>query len=431
MRLAVFTNQFPGRVSTFFSRDMRGLIDAGTDVEVFAIYPNEPALWRYVPDLLNDAILPRRKVHHLNIVECLRMGWKFPAAKNAKVLLRDIFSIASSAVVHGIEPLAKSGYIVPKAWVWANQYINRFDHVLAYWGNYAGTCAYLFHRLTGGQVPFSLFLHAGTDLYRMPVFMREKLIYADNIITCSDFNERFIREKFADIAPRVCGKIHVHHHGIDVAEFAFDHGGRSPRRIIAVGRVEREKGFDYVIEAVYYLLRLGVDVEAEIVGDGSCTDYLKARSRKLGISARVMFRGWLTPDETKTAMRRATILVHPSPELGDGVPNVIKECMSLGTPVIGSQVAGIPELLDHGKLGILVPPKNVHALAHAIKNLLSDRELQQRLAVASRKQAENKFDMWLNGRSLARVLSSTSCVKESRTKPHKQSLQSAERSISD
>ena len=65
MRLAVFTNQFPNRVSTFFARDIRGLIESGIDIDVFPLYPLDPALWCYVPEILNETILPRSKCHHL------------------------------------------------------------------------------------------------------------------------------------------------------------------------------------------------------------------------------------------------------------------------------------------------------------------------------------------------------------------------------
>jgi hypothetical protein len=58
LRLAVFNNRFPGFVSTFFARDMRGLLESGVDVDVFAICPLEPELWRYVPDILNEQHLP-------------------------------------------------------------------------------------------------------------------------------------------------------------------------------------------------------------------------------------------------------------------------------------------------------------------------------------------------------------------------------------
>jgi glycosyltransferase involved in cell wall biosynthesis len=385
---------------------MRGLIDAGAEIDVFPIYPIDPAQWKYVPNILDETILPRNRVHHVSISDSFEATTKFLTWGERLRLLQDIVAITGSAVRYGIQPVAKTGYVLFKALSWAKHYGDQFDHVLAYWGNYAGTCAFLFHRIIRRAIPFSVFLHAGTDLYRTPVFMKEKLRYADRVITCSEFNDRFIRDKFSDIAESVVDKIHVHHHGLDLSEFAFESNGRSSSRIVAVGRIEKEKGFDYLMKAVSRLKELGVDLETEIVGDGSCADYLRTLCNELGIVDRVTFRGWLTPDETRLAMRRATVLVHPSPDLGDGVPNVIKECMALGTPVIGTKVAGIPELLENGKHGCLVPAKDIDALAVAIKKVLENRQLQTEYACSARTYAERRFDLWRNGEELLDVLRS-------------------------
>ena len=406
MRLAVFTNQFPGPVSTFFARDMRGLVDAGIDVDVFAIYPYDPTLWQYVPDVLNETILPRHKVHHLSVSECLRTVLKFLPSKKSVHFLRDVFSISASTIRYGAEPFAKSGYVFLKSWIWAKQYGDQFDHVLAYWGNYAGTCAYLFHRLLDAKMPFSLFLHASIDLYREPIYMREKLLYADNIITCSDFNRKFISDQFSDIKDSIFEKVHVHYHGLDFRHLTSEFGERSPRKVIAVGRFAKQKGFDYLLRAFRELKDRRVDVQLELVGDGEENQSLRRLASELDVSGIVTFRGWLPPDEVLRAIGQATILVHPSPDLGDGVPNVIKEAMAVGTPVIGSAVAGIPELLVGGDCGVLVPPKDVHQLVNAIQAMLTNETLRQKYADSGRKQAQQKFDLWKNGRKLALVLSS-------------------------
>jgi glycosyltransferase involved in cell wall biosynthesis len=107
-------------------------------------------------------------------------------------------------------------------------------------------------------------------------------------------------------------------------------------------------------------------------------------------------------------MSQATILVHPSSKLGDGVPNVIKESMAIGTPVIGSNIAGIPELLRDGELGVLVPPRDVIVLADVIQNLLSNGSLREQYARSAREYAMEHFDLWRNGRLLANLLRSNS-----------------------
>jgi len=407
MRIAVFTNQFPGPVSTFFARDMRGLLEAGVELDIFSFYPLEARLWQYVPDILNESVLPKTKIHHISFTQSLRSAGPWPL-RNAVAFLRDTAAVSASAARSGVEPLAKSIYVSLKAWTLSKQYAADYDHILAYWGNYAATCAYIFHRLKAEGIPYSMFLHAGIDLYKHSVYMREKLLYADNIITCSEFNREFMRRHYPDIFPELSDKIYVHHHGLDLAEYRFEQNSRPPRKIIAVGRPDKQKGFEYLLRATPELTSRGLDIDIEFVGPGEEAESLKSLTHELNISEKVRFRGWLLPEEVRSAIRQASVLAHPSSELWDGVPNVIKEAMALGTPVVASNLAGIPELLGNGENGILVPPKDVKALADAIEMLLRNDALRRRYADAARRHAEEKFDYRRNGRRLANILHSTS-----------------------
>jgi glycosyltransferase involved in cell wall biosynthesis len=300
--------------------------------------------------------------------------------------------------------LAKSAYVLPKAWAWAaSHHDNGYDHVLAYWGNFAGTCAYAFHRLLDKPVPFSIWLHAGTDLYRSPVFMRQKLLYADNIVTCCEFNVSFMRERFANLSAAIDSRVHVCHHGLDLEDFPFQDAGRPDNHVIAVGRLSAHKGFDDLLRAIALLRRRGVDVSCELVGDGEELGALRALAGELGIAADVVFRGWLSFPEARAAMGRATMLVHPSGGLGDGLPNVIREAMAVGTPVIGTNVAGIPDALGGG-CGTLVPPRDPRALAGAIERAIRDPELRRRVARRARQRVEDRYDLWRNGARLADLL---------------------------
>jgi glycosyltransferase involved in cell wall biosynthesis len=322
-------------------------------------------------------------------------------------LLRDTAAIDASAARFGIEPLAKSTYVIGKALAWACQFPHGFDHVLAYWGNYSATCAYLFNRLLKRPLPFSMFLHAGTDLYRKQVFLKRKLQYAQNIIVVCEFNRNFIRKLYPDIFDSIAPKIHLHHIGLDLSEFVYEPDNRPTQKVLGVGSLERPKGFEYLLLAAHQLLSRGVDIQVDLVGDGKEKDALELLVRKFDITDKVTFRGWVPPDQVKQIMKQATILVHPSIGIGDAVPTVIKESMALGTPVVASNVAGIPELLNGGRSGMLVPPQNAEALADGIRTLLSDSSLRRRYADAARKFAEEQFDTWRNGRRLAQVLCST------------------------
>ncbi len=407
MRLAVFTSTYPARVATFFERDMRALVEAGVELDLFPIAPLDNDRWRYGLDLLSEDVLPRERVHHIGLLESVGGAPPRHPLESFGALVRDAAAVGVSAARYGAGPLAKSAYVVPKAWGWAARYADRYDHVLAYWGNYAGTCAYLFHRLIRRPIPFSIWLHAGTDLYRTQVYLRQKLAYADGVITCCEFNRGFMTERYPDLAADLGRKLHVCYHGLDLATFPFRPDGRPPRTVVAVGRLDPRKGFDYLLHAAGELARRGAPVDVELVGDGPARGALERLARELGIAERVRFLGWLPFAEARDAMGRATVLVHPSDGLGDGLPNVIREAMALGTPVIASRVAGIPEALDDGRCGVLVPPRDVGALADALAALLADAGSRAELAALARRRTESLFDLWKNGAQLAARLRAT------------------------
>jgi colanic acid/amylovoran biosynthesis glycosyltransferase len=392
-------------VSTFFARDIRGLIQAGVDVEIFPVHPVDPALWKYVPGSLGECVLPRSKVHHVRIE-------KLPTLTNFSIghvgaYFRNVLPIGVSAIRYGLEPTVKTAYTVVKAWAAAHEpHDQPYDHILSYWGSYAATYAYLYHSQTDPGIPFSMFLHAG-DLYDDQVYLQQKLLHADNVFVVCEFNREFIRNRYPEIFPVVSKKIHVYHPSLDFTELPYHPGHSRSRRILAVGRFDKCKGFDYLIQAVHYLVSAGVDVETTIIGDGDEAGSLIDLAKKLGIQHRVYFRGWLHFDEVKNAMQDACMLVHPSSELGDAVPTVIKEALALGTPVIATRVAGIPELLDSGRCGILVPPRDVQQLADAIRRLLMNPRTRDSYSEKARKYAEDHFDLFRNGERLASLLRST------------------------
>jgi glycosyltransferase involved in cell wall biosynthesis len=437
MRLAVFTAEFPGRINTFFARDLCALLRAGVEIDIFPIYPLHAEYWSAVPEYLNEDVLPRHRVHHVSPLAALRhqrrrapwgQRWRFVAETSR---------VRASAVRFGPEPFVKSEYVYLKAWAWARAAAergDRYDHVLAYWGNYAATAAYLFQRLIerdhrddhddhrdhrdnrgngdncgngdNGGVPFSMVLHAH-DLYERQVFLDAKLERAANVFVVCEFNRRFLAARFPQLYPAIAHKIHLHHLGLDVGAITPAFEGRAAHNCLAVGRLDPSKGFDDLLRAAAIVRDRGLDLDVTLVGDGEQASALRRLASSLRIADRVHFRGWLTHDAVPEAMRASTMLVHPSRGLGDAVPTVIKEAMALGTPVIGSTAVGIPELLDGGRCGLLVPERSPERLADAIAQMLRDAVLRDRLARAGRAFAERTFDLWQNGERLAGLLSAS------------------------
>jgi glycosyltransferase involved in cell wall biosynthesis len=406
MRLAVFTNQYPGKVNTFFLRDLAGLAACGVEIDVFPLYPEDAALWKYAGAGGDSAVcpIPRERVHYGHgSTRPAGAASPSPSRRRTGFLGHALRAVAES-VPHGPAATAKTAYAAAKARRWAREGHPRYDQVLGYWGNYAATAASLFARRRGLSEPVSIFLHAGTDLYRGRPYLRTKLEEARTILVCSEFNREFLRDRYPDIAESLARRIYVHQHGLDFAELPYGRDGRADSGIVAVGGFEKAKGFDDLLRACGILRDRGVAFELELVGDGPQRDALRKLASELSLGERVRFPGWLPFAEARAAIRRAAVLVHPSIGLGDGAPNVIKEAMALGTPVVASRVAGIPGLLEEGGCGVLVEPRDPAGLAETLRALLERPAERETLAQRARRSAEARFDIWRNGRLLAEAL---------------------------
>ena len=201
-------------------------------------------------------------------------------------------------------------------------------------------------------------------------------------------------------------KIFVHYSGLDLSEYAFRAGPRSPRQLLSVGRFVPTKGFDTLIDAVAMLRQRGIDCSAVIVGDGPERSALSRQIQRLGLEGIITLDQWRTPEEVRQRMWSCTALVQASRGIGDATPTVIKEAIATGTPVIATAQAGIPELLNFGRCGALVPEGSPSALADAIAAYLSDSRLREEIAAKARAYAEDLLDQHRNGRALAQRLRS-------------------------
>jgi glycosyltransferase involved in cell wall biosynthesis len=147
--------------------------------------------------------------------------------------------------------------------------------------------------------------------------------------------------------------------------------------ILAAGRLSLEKGHADLVAATAQLARMSglPPFRVVIVGDGPERDALAQQAAALGISNRVVLAGFQRDMAPYFAM--ASLLALPS--LSEGSPNVVLEAMAASLPIAATRVGGVPEILVNRETGLLVPASDPEALAGAIRELLTDRELSQRL----------------------------------------------------
>lgn len=148
--------------------------------------------------------------------------------------------------------------------------------------------------------------------------------------------------------------------------------------VFGIGRVERMKGFDLLLDA---MAQVDVsDVQVVIAGDGAELDNIRAQARELRISERVHFLGRLSPNEVSGAMRAADVVVVPSRQEAFGI--VALEAWRAGTPLVASSRGGMAEFITDGEDGLIVDPADQHALTGAIRRLLTNSDLAHRLSAA-------------------------------------------------
>jgi colanic acid/amylovoran biosynthesis glycosyltransferase len=209
----------------------------------------------------------------------------------------------------------------------------------------------------------------------------------------------FLARRLVDLgaAPE---RVVVHRTGIDLRRWPYRER-EPPRdgrlRLVTVGRLVEKKGIEHVLRAMRILLDRGVDVEYRILGDGPRRARLAALAAELGVEDRLTLHGRHGQEAVRDGLERADVLVAASVTAADGdeegIPNVLKEAMAMGLPVVGTRHAGIPELIEDGVSGFLVPERDEAALADALQRLAREPEGWTAMGRAGRAKIEMEYDI--------------------------------------
>ena len=161
-------------------------------------------------------------------------------------------------------------------------------------------------------------------------------------------------------------------------------------RLVFIGALTERKGLDTLIDALATRRLASVGLTLDVIGNGDDTAW-RARAARLGVIDRIRFHGWHDNEATRRMLGASDVLVLPS--RAEALPVVILEAMAEGVPVIASAVGEIPDAVEHGETGLLVPASDPVSLADAIHALATDRERRHRLGTAARQLAATRFDI--------------------------------------
>ena len=217
----------------------------------------------------------------------------------------------------------------------------------------------------------------------------------DHYLTVSESVKRYIIDKSKISAE----KISVIYNGVNIKsqDNSYEQNPKMPfkikdkdRILMTVGRLHKQKGHCYLIQAVSKVRKEFPKVKLLVTGEGEEENNLKKLVKSLDLMNEVIFAG-LSPD-IERILPMAELFILPS--LWEGLPNALLEAMAAGKPVVATKVGGIPEIVVHGETGVLIPPRDTDALAAVIIDLLQNRLKAKDMGEAGRIRAGKRFSIY-------------------------------------
>lgn len=384
-RIAYLVSLFPCYDETFILREMKALTDRGIPLRIFSLRRRTDPVVQ--PDAV--ALLPatRYSAYLLSLPVLLAMAWA--VRRRWRVLGSVIASLVSDAWTRPAT-LAKSLAFIPKACLFARMCSEEgIVHLHAHWATYPATAALLISRLAGATWSFTCHAH---DIFKDSSLLPQKLEAASFVLTCTSDNKTYLER----ISPVARERVTVSYHGLDLDVFKPLGTGASREipELLGVGSLLECKGFDTLIDAAARLRDRGFRFHLRIAGGGPKERELREQIARLNLGDRVELTGYIRQDALVPLYQGADVFVLPAVrEIHWGIPNVLVEALACGVPVVTTRLPSVPELVDDGGNGLLVPDRDPDELAGALATLLADPELRRSMGQAGRARVAELFDI--------------------------------------
>ncbi len=299
------------------------------------------------------------------------------------------FMLAKRTRAPGLKRLLwQIAYFLEAAFL-ADQMLQKgIQHLHNHIGENSATVAMLASDLSG--IPYSMTIH-GPYVFRAPKAwaLGEKIVRSAFTVCITEFT----KSQWMIYVPHThWDRLHVIRCGPEPALLESEPPPpNDSRRLVWVGRICEEKAVPVLLEAAQRLIARGVDLELVMVGDGPMRPSIEAQIRAQGLAERVSITGWMNNQRVREQIAAARAMVLPS--FAEGLPAVLMEALALGRPAISTYVAGIPELIEPGVNGWLVPAGSVDHLEQAmLEALQTPLDKLRQMGQAGRQAVLRKHD---------------------------------------
>jgi glycosyltransferase involved in cell wall biosynthesis len=391
-RVAYLTGHYPRVSHTFIEREVEGLRALGHEVQTCSIRrtarselsgPAQEAeqarTWHVIEAAKRPATLLGAHWHYLRHHprrwwQTLRLAVR-TSADGPRALLWQLFYFLEAAVL--ARHLERE----------------KVAHLHNHLASQSCNVAMLTSALSG--IPYSFTIHGPDTFFEAPRWHLAEKTRRAAFVSCISHFARSQLMCFAD--PADWDKLKIVHCG--VYPEAYTAPETEGARLLFVGRLVGVKGPRLLLRALTQLSGTHPDATLTYVGDGPDRVALETLARETGLAERVRFLGYQPPEKVAEALADADVFCLPS--FAEGVPVVLMEAMAAGRAVVTSRIAGIPELIEDGVSGRLVPPGDLGALTDALEACLSDRDAARRMGEAARARVAAEFDARIEARKLS------------------------------
>lgn len=389
-RIGYVIGTYPSLTTTFIDREIRGLRAMGADIEILSIRHPGPDLSDATKTMMVGIsyLLPASPIKL--VAAHLTYGVRLEYWK----ILTFLLTAPHPGWKARLKTLAHFGEAILATHILDNMSLRRIH---AHFVDRAAVVAMTASRLLG--IPYSVTAHAN-DIYVNPILLEAKLESSEFAVTCTEFN----RVHLASFVSPETDLIRLYH-GLELDRYQPQPSARqSPPMILAVGQLKEKKGLGDLIAACAGLAGDGRQFSCVIIGDGPLRHRLESQILEAGLSDRLTLTGALAHHQVVESYRRASIFALPCVTASDGdrdgIPNVVLEAMAMALPVVSTRHSGVPEAVEDGVSGILVPPGDVTELTDALARLLDDPDLRSKMGLVGREIATDRFDVTVNAKAL-------------------------------